>query len=181
MTQKKINVRPGVPVDLVLAYTEGKPVNGAHMMFSTVDQRVLFVPIAAGHEIQAKLRDLGVQRGERILVCEERTRDQAGQVSTRWNVFRTDRPVGEQADGTFVVPSQPGASAPPQPRQAAQETALTHSGWARLLQGQTNALIDVYAAALAYSHERYGDQVSPADVRALLIAAHLRKDGCEVA
>ena len=184
----KICLRPHVPVDLELAYTEGKPVEskwkGPQMMFSTVDGRVLYVPIEAGHEIQNRLRDLGIQRGERILICEQQER-QGAEVLTSYEVHRIERAVGEQRDGTFVVPAQPGATrdAPPIAAPNGNSTAVRngdaprlhlHLGWCQTALEEINAMTDLYSAAKTYSREKYGDQIPEGAIQAFVVAAFRR-------
>src|ERR1017187_742962 len=188
-----IRLTPDVPVDLVLAYTAGKPVQGnkgPQVMFSTTDQRVLFVPPEAGQAIERQLQALGIRRGERILVCRERAID-AGVATMRWNVYRAGPPAGEQADGTFIVPAQPGApagtpraiAADPQTPRSAKHGAPGPAGtpaltpWGIFLLRQTEQLVEVYARACQYAREKCGDQVSGEDVRALMLAALAQKGG----
>ena len=54
-----------------------------------------------------------------------------------------------------------------------------HQGWAQFLLGQTNTLIDVYAAALNYAGTKHGNAVKPEDVKTLLTTAfiNLSKQG----
>ena len=58
-----------------------------------------------------------------------------------------------------------------------------HQGWAQVLLGQTNALIDVYAAALNYAGTKHGNAVKPEDVKTLLTTAfiNLSKGGAHAA
>ena len=58
------------------------------------------------------------------------------------------------------APKHPEASAPPV--------------WAQSLLGQTNALVDVYAAALSTASSKHGNQVKPEDVRTLLVTAYIQ-------
>jgi len=58
------------------------------------------------------------------------------------------------------APKHPEASAPPV--------------WAQSLLGQTNALVDVYAAALRTASSKHGNQVKPEDVRTLLVTAYIQ-------
>jgi hypothetical protein len=46
--------------------------------------------------------------------------------------------------------------------------------WAQSLLGQTNALVDVYAAALNTASSKHGNQVKPEDVRTLLVTAYIQ-------
>jgi hypothetical protein len=48
-----------------------------------------------------------------------------------------------------------------------------HQGWAQVLLGQTNTLIDVYAATLSYAGTKHGDAVKPEDVKTLLTTAFI--------
>lgn len=54
-----------------------------------------------------------------------------------------------------------------------------HQGWAQFLLGQTNTLIDVFAAALNYAGTKHGNAVKPEDVKTLLTTAfiNLSKQG----
>ncbi len=58
-----------------------------------------------------------------------------------------------------------------------------HQGWAQVLLSQTNALIDVYAAALNYAGAKHGNTVKPEDVKTLLTTAfiNLSKGGAHAA
>jgi hypothetical protein len=108
--------------------------------------------------------------------------------------------IGEVGNGTFVIPA--GASAlTPAPVQAdasnghhtssngngntnghnghgngypAPETPAT-IGWTQGLLRQTNALVDVYAAALSDASTKHGNQVKPEDVRSLLVTAFIQR------
>src|SRR5215831_12649536 len=110
MKNTVIRVIPEVPMDLTLAFLEGKPVANGRMMFSTVDGRSLFVPEPAGREIQRKLNDLRIQPGDHVLIRQS-IGYPAGVRTVSWEVYRTAVIVGQQADGSFVVPSQPGKTA----------------------------------------------------------------------
>jgi hypothetical protein len=47
--------------------------------------------------------------------------------------------------------------------------------WAQSLLGQTNALVDVYAAALSTASTKHGNQVKPEDVRTLLVTVFIQR------
>jgi hypothetical protein len=49
----------------------------------------------------------------------------------------------------------------------------SHQGWAQVLLGQTNALIDVYAEALSYAGTKHGSAIKPEDVKTLLTTAFI--------
>lgn len=77
-----------------------------------------------------------------------------------------------------------GAGKSPAAVSAAEQPSQIHLGWAQFLLSQTNALIDVYAAASGYASQRYGNQVKAEDVRALLTTAFInvsRNGGVNVA
>jgi len=89
-----IRIYPNVPVDLVLAFDEGKPCARGKMMFSSTDGRCLFVPEAAGRLIQAKLNDLRIRRGDRILITQFEEYTAAGK-EVSWNVVRAAVACGQ--------------------------------------------------------------------------------------
>lgn len=53
------------------------------------------------------------------------------------------------------------------------ERCETRLSWPALLLSQTEALTDVYTAALSYSGRLYGNQVEPEDVRTMMITAFI--------
>lgn len=65
-----------------------------------------------------------------------------------------------------------GASAPP---FASEQPSQIHLGWAQFLLSQTNALTDVYAAALAYASSKHGNQVKAETVQSLLVTAFINQ------
>lgn len=189
MNNTVIRITPEVPVDMVLAFTEGKPVANGKMMFSTTDGRSLFVPEAAGREIQQRLNDLRIRPGDRVLIRQGITHN-GGVRETSWEVYRASVAVGQQRDGSFIVPAQPGAEKappalpPPSPPAAAQPNgrpagALEHCGPAAPLRQRATLLIDVYAGMLRYARQCHADlDMAPADIRELVAAAYagIRRD-----
>jgi len=47
--------------------------------------------------------------------------------------------------------------------------------WAQYVLGETNALVDVYAAALNTASTKHGNQVKPEDVRTLLVTVFIQR------
>ena len=47
--------------------------------------------------------------------------------------------------------------------------------WAQALLSHTNALVDVYAAALSNASTKHGNQVKPEDVRSLLVTVFIQR------
>lgn len=177
MAAQVIKLMGETPVDMILAFPEGKMITGNRMMFSTVDDRVLYLPAAAGQEVQAKLRDLRIQAGDRVLI-RQAISYASGEKRVEWEVYRAGAPVGQQSSGAFIVPKQPGAEGGPAdpapgPLPRAKSLSYEHTGARLHLQERTHMLIDVYAAAVAYA-KRY-PEVSREDVRTLLLAELARK------
>jgi hypothetical protein len=106
--------------------------------------------------------------------------------------------LGELGNGTFAVQAGASASTPAPVQSDAQNghhssnnghgsTNRTNGNgvpkhpeppappvWAQSLLGQTNALVDVYAAALSTASSKHGNQVKPEDVRTLLVTAYIQ-------
>ena len=100
-----VEFQPNVPVDLALKFSDGKPVNSrgpvARFLFTTSDDRALFLDESIAKRIQA----LGLQPGETFRMCKA----VIGR-NTEWKVER----IGEQKDGTFVIPKTGGAVTSPE-------------------------------------------------------------------
>jgi hypothetical protein len=93
--------------------------------------------------------------------------------------------------GTGALPPAPGSVAAPnseQPINNGNDSKPNGNGaasngrppehnidhrWAQVLLGQTNTLIDVYAAALNYAGTKHGNAVKPEDVKTLLTTAFI--------
>ena len=77
------------------------------------------------------------------------------------------RKAGEQGDGTLAVMEPP----PVKPAESRMAPAVAEFSSRLVL--ETNALVDVYAAALKTASERHGNSVKPDDVRSLLVTAYI--------
>jgi hypothetical protein len=104
-----LHLRPNVPLELRLAYAEGREVKTG-MMFSDAGGGALFVSLALGCEINQSLRNLGARRGDRVVLLQ-RVSFPRGERTTSLEVCRAAQRVGQQADGTFVLPRIVGATA----------------------------------------------------------------------
>lgn len=98
-----IALRPNAPVELVLAYNAGRMTNTGYV-FSAVGGRALFLSLAAGAEVQQRLGQLGVKRGDRVRILLE-VSYAGGRRVNRYQVCRAGGGTwGERGDGTFAVP-----------------------------------------------------------------------------
>jgi hypothetical protein len=57
----------------------------------------------------------------------------------------------------------------------ATKHADPETAWTQYLLGQTDALVDVYAAALSNASSKHGNQVKPEDVRSLLVTVFIQR------
>jgi hypothetical protein len=194
--REAVEFTPNVPVQVALAYKEGKIVEGRfgqRVMFTLADGRVMFLDL----DVAQKINELEPKPRQPFFVRKEFS-GKKGDLA-HWRVWLSPDPsVGEQPDGTFVVPSsQPGAgvspAAPASPAPVSNPAPTVnhngngntngnskppaelniHQGWAQFLLAQTNALVDVYAAALNYASQKHGNQVKADDVRSLLTTAYI--------
>jgi len=204
---EKIKFEINKPVEMRLAYLEGKPVksdygfDGMQYMYSTTDGRVFFVATKAGQIIEQQLMKLNIEKGEPVEIGRFEFDMGRGRKQIQWIVKRVN-PIGEQRDGTFAVENGAGTGArtpapvvepsvtatsngngnkPPVNGHAAAAGAPEHNmhqGWGQFLLSQTNAIIDVYAAALRYS-ARHEGLVKAEDVRSVLLSAfiHISRNG----
>jgi len=191
-----VQFQPNIPVELALKFSEGRQINGKYgkpsVMFTTADDRVMFLEPQVAEKIQA----LGAVPGQpiRIVKTEGPGRKQD------WVVEK----LGEQSDGTFVLPKNEGAASSSQktaapssrsPIQSATPTTSTLNPntqaamlqracgpaaqdcrtvlMAGLLREDTNMLVDVMGSCIEYS-KKYNGAVSNDDVRALAITVYIQ-------
>lgn len=159
--RETVDFPPNVPVELSLAYSEPRIIagrNGERAMFTTTDNRVLFLD----PEVAGQITALGINIRENFTI----TRKVAGRrgVPDEWSVSRT---VGEQPNGTFVAPALP---APKPPQRAANAAGST-------LVEAANVLIDAYAEVLNRALTKHEGRVKPDEVRAIFLTAAINRGG----
>jgi hypothetical protein len=242
MSRDVAEFQPNVPARIALAYATGKTVEsrfGERVMFSLSDGRVMFADMATAQ----KINDLKPRPNRPFYIVKNQESKRGSPVE--WRVWACpEDPIGEQPDGTFVVPGQPapawsqeaetakmvaaglrttihqdfagreiGRTEHVQPERAVSTPAPAvaptvevraalpqvngngtangkaapvpdiHQGWAIFLLAQTNTLVDVLAAALAYSSQKYGNTIKPETVQSILLSAFIgqqKRGGCDV-
>lgn len=195
MAMQKIKFQTNVPVELALKFTDGKLCDSQfgdpQYMFTCTDDRVFFV----AEKVAQKIHGMRLKVGERVDICKAEVDYGNGRKGIEWQITRVDPPVGEQTNGTFVVPANGtavSATAPvaPKPsRQLAPQTTPTNvtpepeqtplMPWALFLLSQTKMVIDVYALACRHASEAHGNIVRTDDVRAIMTTCfiNLSKQG----
>lgn len=165
-----VQLEPNVPVEVALLFPTGKPVmNGERMMFSLVDGRVMFLD----PEPAERIAQLGLKPRGTVRLC------------LKWSGKRGDRKevsvervgVKNEIRGAVPVSSGDGEKMVSRAREwkersggkPAQAPPITQA-WAQNVLSLSNALTDVYAAAVAYA-ERHGERVSREDVRSFVETA----------
>lgn len=196
MPREVLEFQPNVPVEIALAYGCGKTFetkHGERVMYTLANGQIMFLDPATAE----KLTRLGVRANQRFFIRKECSGKRGD--APVWNAWLSPEPgCGEQPDGTFVVPSngdRRAAASVSAPAAVAAASKLPtapsngngskptrsngtapaiekQNGWPRLL-AQTNALVDVYAAALNYASEKHGNQIKADDVRCLLTTAYI--------
>jgi hypothetical protein len=157
-----------VPVTVALKYPQAKTVSsqyGERFMFSLADGRVMFLDPQVGGKIEA----LGVNVRENFTITRKWDEEKGAPLG--WDVARL---VGEQPNGTFVVPavpSKPSASAdvadPATRRQATANSSLVE---------EANSLVDSFAAVLEHALTNYQGRIKPEEAKALLITAYIQRN-----
>jgi hypothetical protein len=174
-----------VPNELRLRSVTGELVDsqfgGQQYRFGS-DAGVFYVSEAVGNILHERFRKLAIEAGEPIEICKREV-VKNGRKSIQWEVAKVGFAPGEQPDGTFAVPAaapavdmlerQLAASIAEAQARKAPAKASVSEGWQTVLLSQTNALTDVYAAALAYASERHGNAVKADDIRSLLLSVFI--------
>jgi hypothetical protein len=175
-----------IPQELRLRSIAGELVEsqfGGHQYRFSSDAGTFYVSEAVGSILHDRFHKLGIEAGEPIEICK-REMVRNGRKSIQWEVTEVGFAPGEQPDGTFAVPAAAPAEASVLERQLAASIAEAQArkapakasvseGWQTVLLSQTNALTDVYAAALAYASERHGNAVKADDIRSLLLSVFI--------
>lgn len=172
--RQEIQFTPNIPQTVALRYAQGKVVSGMsgdRVMFSTTDNRVMFVDLEVAQMIDAQ--QINVREEFQITLFWDGKKTSPRQ----WKVERT---IGEQSNGTFVAPALPpiAPSAPAAaPKPPASATAAQPSG-ARsfetatsLLVAESSALIDAYAQVLRHALDTHQGRVKPDEVKSIFMTA----------
>jgi hypothetical protein len=183
-----LGVKPGEPFQVCMNGKRGEPRSWTAWLSADAEQR----------RAQAEARAKGDRWTERMLGEKIERREES-----RAKVIGALPKVG---DGAAVSRTAAPAQAAPTPsRQLAQPLSNGNGSrnggqdggqgsngaapaqvafpWAARLLSETNALVDVYAAAVAYVEVRYKGLVSAEDVRELLATAYASRQGggCDAA
>ncbi len=149
-----VDFAPNTPQTVALKFPQGKIVSGQfgeRVMFSLTDGRVMFL----SPEVAGKIEQLAINVRENFTVTKRV--DSKG--LTSWEV---ERVMGEQPDGTLVLPKPPASAIAPTPER---ERGLVAEG---------KALVDDFAAVLAYALDKHQGRVKPDEVRSLLVTAYIQ-------
>lgn len=171
---EKIVLKTNEWAELALKWPDGKDLEGQYgpsVMFTTVDDRVLFLPPLAG----AKVRALKLAPGDRVNVRKAEVNGVNGTKPPHleWQVERVDAPrIGPQANGTFVVPREasipPGTNASPVSAHHGTNVKLPYDIAFR-------EIVSFVSAGLKETGEQWSDQARQAMVCTIFIQAS--KDG----
>jgi hypothetical protein len=186
--QEKLTFATNVPQVLALRYLTGKRYDskfgsGVQQLFSTTDDRCFYVADSVGDILAQQFAALGVAAGEHVEICKRQVTTERGGSAIRWQVSRPGElranvgpvkrsvqseapaPLGERPNGTFAIAApapRPDVAPTPAPAIAAAPQ------WTSVLLEQTNAVVDVFAAAVASASAKHGGLVKPETVQSLL-------------
>ena len=131
---EKIKFQTNISVEVALKFAEGKLCDSQfgdpQYMFTTVDDRVFFV----AEKVAAKIHGLHLEPREPFDIVKAEVDWGNGRKGIEWQVAKVGAPpewdaIGQQPDGTFVVPIQPGAGAvTPAPVTAASQQPSNSNG-----------------------------------------------------
>ena len=165
-----------MPVTVALKYNQGKLVAGQYgerMMFTTVDNRVMFLDLATAGQITA----LGINVRENFTITQ---RWDGKKASPRtWEVARV---AANSRTGPWLFPYLPGEThtaaqavrAAATPKPPASAAAANPSGARSLLVQEADSLVDAYAQVLERALTTYQGRIKPDEVRSLLLSRTYR-------
>ena len=172
--REEVQFIPNQSVTVALKYAQPKLIAGQYgerYLFTLVDNRVMFL----SPEVAGQIAELGVNVRENFSITMRW--DGQRESPRTWEVARV---IGEQPNGTMVVPSSPSPAVQSSdadrrvtPKPPAAAAAATQRGSA--LVDEANALVDAYAAVLDRALRQYEGRVKPEEVRALLISSYIQR------
>ena len=178
----KIEFPINTPVDLALQYAEGRNVpssfgDGSQVMYSTTDGRRMYL----SPTVAAKLAALKPQPGQLLRITKRERAN--GARGFDWTVEK----LGQQADGTFLLPKADGPTPPAGHRPATststhQETAIDSKAITAPerkpaqseVERHCKRLIDLQSACFEYATQKYGATVSREDVRSIVLSVYIQ-------
>jgi hypothetical protein len=173
----KVTFATNVPQEVVLAFDEGKEINGQFgdsVMYTLEGERVMFVPPI----VRDRLDKLGVGRGDPVVICKaERVNGTRRRVE--WKVERGE---ASESLATALAPraSSPVHSAQPKPSTPAPQNG---NGHAPARSGPAESLLEsclVQAMIAAMRAEKAGQGVgctlrfNSEDVRAMALTLYMQ-------
>jgi hypothetical protein len=172
-----LKFQTNVPIEVRLRSIEGKPVEsqfgGIQYLFSA-EEGAFYVSDTVGGILMDQLRKLGVKAGEPVDICKAEVSRGNGRKGIEWTVAKVGFAPGQPSEPPSELEQKLAASIEQavQRKNPAQAQAAA-PGWAQMLLVHTNALADVYAAALAHASTTHGNAIKPEDIRALLTTAFI--------
>ncbi|MBX7134033.1 MAG: hypothetical protein K1X67_15275 [Fimbriimonadaceae bacterium] len=168
-----------VPVHVALKYGEGKPIEGRYgesLLFSTVDGRRFFLPMAAGQQLTA----LGVKPGEPITITKVENRV-GRKISASYKVERDGVlavPAASVTPRPMATAATPGPAALVAMPSPAGEPVAAPGNVRRYLYDTYKVAVDVLIEVQKYAHARelpitFGAE----DVRSLAATILIQKGG----
>lgn len=175
-----LRFQPNIPLEVTLRSLEPQTVEskfGGNQHLFTAEEGIFYVSEPVGAILYDQFSKLGVVPGQAVEITKGVNGSGPG-AKTKWIVSMS-------SDAT-----EPAAEAQPEPaseleRKLADSIALVQArkqpqlaasaapAWAQTLLTQTNALADVYAAALAHASSTHGNAIKPEDIRALMTTAFI--------
>lgn len=145
---------------------------GGKQHLFTAAEGLFYVSDKVGGILVDQFTKLGVKPGQPVEITKAETGTGPGR-RTQWVVAipgsEAPEPPSELeqklADSVAVIEARKAAQRAP---QAVPAATAEQPAWARALAAQTRALIDVYAASVAYASQAHGNSVKPEDVRSMM-------------
>lgn len=196
MSLQKIKFQTNISVEVALKFAEGKLCDSQfgdpQYMFTTVDDRVFFV----AEKVAQKIHGLRLQPREPFDIVKAEVDWGNGRKGIEWQVAKVGAPpeeaaqwaaIGQQPNGTFVVPVQPGAGvSAPAPAATPVMTQPSNNGNGSKSSGNGHAAtvplkiplnvavaeaVRIVVQALKESGEQWSDAARQDLVSTVLIAA----------
>lgn len=185
-----LRFQPNIPLEVTLRSLEPQTVEskfGGNQHLFTAEEGIFYVSEPVGAILYDQFHKLGVVPGQAVEITKGVNGSGPG-AKTKWIVSMSSDATEPEASAAVAAQPEPAtdlerkladsialvqARKQPQPARVVVQPAAAAPAWTQTLLTQTNALADVYAAALAHASSTHGNAIKPEDIRALMTTAFI--------
>jgi hypothetical protein len=167
----EVEFPPNIGVTVSMKFAQPKLVSGMsgdRYLFTTCDNRVFFLDPEVAGQIEAQ----GINVREDFSITRK-TDGKKGSPIT-WEIARIAAPqIGQQPDGTYIVPRDPEAPAPKPPMRAERSEHVS----SMTLTQEAKFAVDAFAEVLEHGLTAHNGKVKPDEIQRIFTTVYIQRKG----